>query len=169
MSTKANFTPEEWAHVAGSPMVAGIAITAAEPSGIWGLLKESMAGGWAVLEAQHDESANPLVKAVADDIADPATRDAIKNAFQERFKGSTLPDAKAKAESELQAVAEILDQKAPDDAPAFKRWLLTVAQKTAEASTEGGFLGIGGVAVSDAEKTTLDEIANILGLGHVTA
>jgi len=35
--------------------------------------------------------------------------------------------------------------------------------KVAEASSEGGFLGIGGVQVSDAEKATLGDIAKALG------
>jgi len=38
-------------------------------------------------------------------------------------------------------------------------WLQGVAQKAAEAGTEGGFLGFGGVAVSEAEKSTLSEIS----------
>ena len=59
--------------------------------------------------------------------------------------------------------AGILDEKAPEDAAAFKVWLLQVAQKAAEAGTEGGFLGFGGVAVSDAEKATLAEISAALG------
>jgi hypothetical protein len=33
----------------------------------------------------------------------------------------------------------------------------------AEASAEGGFLGIGGVQVSDAEKATLGDISKALG------
>jgi len=38
-----------------------------------------------------------------------------------------------------------------------------VAQKAAEAGNEGGFLGFGGVAVSEAEKATLAEISTALG------
>ena len=53
--------------------------------------------------------------------------------------------------------------KAPEDAAGFKRWLQDVAQKAAEAGTEGGFMGFGGVAVSDAEKATLAEISGALG------
>jgi hypothetical protein len=34
----------------------------------------------------------------------------------------------------------------------------------AEASTEGGFLGFGGVRVSEAEKATLAEISGALGV-----
>jgi hypothetical protein len=163
MAGKANFTPEEWARVAASPMIVSMAITAADPSGLWGLLKESMAGGWALLAAKQDAQANPLVKAVADDIADPGTRDAVRESFQARFKGSQFADVKTKAIDELRAVAGILDAKAPQDASAFKAWLREVAQKAAEAGNEGGFLGFGGVAVSDAEKATLTEISGALG------
>jgi hypothetical protein len=163
MAGKANFTPEEWARVAASPMIVSMAITAADPSGLWGLLKESMAGGWALLAAKQDAQANPLVKAVADDIADPATRDAVRDSFQARFKGSQFADVKRKAVDELRTVSSLLDAKAPDEAAAFKSWLLSVAQKSAEAGKEGGFLGFGGVAVSDAEKATLAEIATALG------
>ena len=38
----------------------------------------------------------------------------------------------------------------------------TDAPKAAEAANEGGFMGFGGVAVSDAEKATLAEISNAL-------
>lgn len=162
MAGKSNFTPEEWARVAASPMVASMAITAADPSGLWGLLKESMAGGWALLEAKQDAAANPLVKAVAEDIANAQTRDSVRAAFQERFKNSQLSDAKAKAIAELRDVSRLLDTKAPEDAAGFKSWLNTVAQRAAEAGKEGGFLGFGGVAVSDAEKATLQEIAQAL-------
>ena len=53
---------------------------------------------------------------------------------------------------------------APGDAAAFKNWLRQIGLSVAEAATEGGFLGIGGVAVSDAEKATLAEISSALKL-----
>jgi len=39
MADKTSFTPEEWARVVASPLLVGMAITAADPSGV-GLLKE---------------------------------------------------------------------------------------------------------------------------------
>jgi hypothetical protein len=45
MADKTNFTKEEWTLLLESPMIAGMAVTAADPSGLWGLLKESFAGG----------------------------------------------------------------------------------------------------------------------------
>jgi len=64
----------------------------------------------------------------------------------------------------LRQVAALLDAKAPADAAAFKTWLRHVSQTVAESATEGGFLGFGGVKVSEAEKATLDEISQALGL-----
>jgi hypothetical protein len=57
----------------------------------------------------------------------------------------------------------LVNQKAPGEAKAFNGWLAQIAQTVAEAGTEGGFLGFGGVKVSDAEKATLSEISQILG------
>ena len=60
--------------------------------------------------------------------------------------------------------AALVDAKAPGDAAAFKGWLKQISQRVAEAAKEGGFLGIGGVRVSEAEKATLAEISSALKL-----
>jgi hypothetical protein len=163
MANKSSFTPEEWSRLVASPVVASMAITAADPGGLWSLLQESMSSGWALLEAKQNAQANPLVKAVADDITNTETRNAVRESFQAQFKGSQFADVKRKAIEELGAVSHLLDAKAPDEAASFKSWLWSVAQKSAEAGKEGGFLGFGGVAVSDAEKATLAEIGTALG------
>ena len=162
MATKSNFTAEEWGRVLSSPMIAGMAITAADPSGVWGLLKEGMAGGWALLEARQSAQANPLVRAVAEDFATAEGRAAARGALQAKFNAAKMEALKDTALAELRDIASILDAKAPEDAAAFKAWLQGVAQKAAEAGTEGGFLGFGGVAVSEAEKATLGEISMAL-------
>jgi hypothetical protein len=162
MATKKDFTAEEWGRLLASPMVAGMAITAADPGGVWGLLKEGMAGGWALLEARQDAQANPLVRDVAQDFSTAEGRTAARTALQSRFAGLNMSALKDTAIAELMAVSGILDLKSPNDAAAFRSWLEGVAQKAAEAGTEGGFLGFGGVAVSDAEKATLAEISAAL-------
>jgi hypothetical protein len=162
MAAKANFTPEEWNRIVGSVMVAGMAVTASDPSGLWGLMKEGLAGGWAMLEARQKPQANELIKAVANDFATPETRSATRDALQTKFKVNDISEIKIRAIEELRAVAGLLDTKAPGDAAAFKEWLREVAQKAAEAANEGGFLGFGGVPVSEAEKATMAEIATAL-------
>jgi hypothetical protein len=163
MAGKANFTADEWSRVLASPMVAGAAITAADPSGLWGLMKEAMAGGWALLQAKQDTSANALAKAVAEDFANGNAGTLARERVQAIFKDPRPADLKARAVEELRSVASLLNAKVPQEAGAFKGWLRDVAQKTAEAGNEGGFLGFGGVTVSDAEKATLAEISAALG------
>jgi hypothetical protein len=162
MANKASFTSEEWNRIFGSPMVVGMAVTASDPSGLWGLMKEGMAGGWAMLEARQNPQANELIKAVAADVATAETRDATRETLQAKFKVKDIAEIKAKAIEELRAVSALLDAKAPSDATAFKSWLRDIAQKAAEAANEGGFLGFGGAPVSEAETATLAEIAGAL-------
>jgi hypothetical protein len=162
MATKTDFTPDEWARLLASPMVAGIAITAADPSGLWGLVKEGMAGAWALVEARQNAQANALVKAVAEDFATGDGRTAAQAALKSRIAGASAGALKDAALAELKSVSGALASKAPDDAAAFKAWLQQIAHKAAEAGNEGGFLGFGGVAVSEAEKATLAEIATAL-------
>jgi hypothetical protein len=128
-----------------------------------------MASGRSLVDAKQSADANPLAKAVADDIGTPETRTAARDRMQAQFKGSQIHEIKTKAVAELRAIASLVDAKAPEDAAGFKAWLEEVARETAEAGKEGGFLGFGGVAVSDAEKATLTEIAAALGSGGAQA
>jgi hypothetical protein len=162
MTDKQSFTPEEWTKILMSPTIAGMAITAADPSGLWGMLKESFASGAALVAAKTDPGANPLVKAIVADFETADGRGEIKEALRARFAGAKPNDLVPRALASLTEVAEILDAKAPDDAAAFKAWLEEISLKVAEASKEGGFLGFGGVKVSDAEKATLTDIQKTL-------
>jgi hypothetical protein len=164
MADKANFTKEEWTLLLESPMIAGMAVTAADPSGLWGLLKESFAGGSALTRAISGTDTNALVKAVVTDFSTGEGRSAASDGLKAKFAGSQPTDLKKKSIDSLRQVSTLLDTKAPGDASAFKAWLQQISQSTAEAATEGGGLfGIGGVQVSDAEKATLAEISGALG------
>ena len=69
MAGKADFTPEEWKAILGSPMLAGMAVTLGDPSGLWGTMKEGIASGRALLEAKNEPGANELVKALVPQFA----------------------------------------------------------------------------------------------------
>jgi hypothetical protein len=53
MADKSCFTPDEWKVILSSPMLAGMAVSLAEPSGLWGTLKEGMVGAPAVAKAPN--------------------------------------------------------------------------------------------------------------------
>jgi len=164
MADKSSFTSDEWKTLLESVMAAGLAVTAAEPHGIWGLLQESFASGKMLAKAKMDTGTNPLVKAVVDDFATSEGRSTSRDGLQEQLSGKKPAELKTACIEILGKVDGILSAKAPADAAAFKTWLRQISQSVAEAATEGGFLGIGGVLVSDAEKATLAEISSALKL-----
>jgi hypothetical protein len=162
MVDKSAFTAEEWRLILTSPMLAGMAVTLADPSGIFGTLKESFAGASALLTAKKDAGANAIAKAIAADFDTPEGRTVARDGIKGDLKGKSPAEMKAKALEGLRQVNAILAAKAPDDAPGFRTWLKDIAANAAEASSEGGFLGFGGVKVSDAEKATLAELNSAL-------
>jgi hypothetical protein len=164
MASKEEFTPEEWTEVLESIMLAGIAVSAADPSGLWGTLKEVFAGSSAVSASKRDPSSNELVKAAANDFETPQGRAAVQQALRNRCANAAPAELVQRSLACLKNVSKLLDTKAPGDAPAFKAWLRNISQKVADASVEGSFLGFGGVRVSDSEKATLADIDKSLGM-----
>ena len=162
MSLEDSFAPEEWARVVGAPMLAGIAVTAAEPGGLWGAVKESMAVAGALREGAG-AGANPLVAEVAAAYETPQGRDLARGVLKAEARGRKPAEVVEAAVKELAAIAALVAQKAPEAAPGFRDWLKAIASRVAEAGTEGGFLGFGGEKVSATEKATLDRIATAPG------
>jgi hypothetical protein len=165
MAAKTDFTPDEWKLLLQSPLVAGIAISAADPSGLIGMMKESMASARALISAASDPQADALVKAVAADFETSDGRGVAQAGVKAAVAGASKPaDIVAKALDSLKQAAALLDAKGGADAGPFKTWLAGVAKSVAEAAPEGGFLGFGGTQVSDAEKATVAQVAAALGV-----
>jgi hypothetical protein len=88
----------------------------------------------------------------------------VREGLKETLRDSKASDVCRKSVSALQDVALLLESKAPADADAFKTWLQHIAADAAEAANEGGFMGFGGVRVSEAEKATLSDLSSALGI-----
>ena len=164
MANKQAFTPEEWTKILESVVLSGMAVTAADPSGIIGLLKESYASATMFAKAKSDPDARAIIKDVVAEFQTSEGRGIMQEAIKKRFSGASQADISGRAVDALREVSAILDAKAPEDAPAFKGWLREISTKVADAATEGGFLGFGGEKVSDAEKATLSDISKALGV-----
>ena len=161
MGLREGFAPEEWARVVGAPMLAGIAVTAAEPGGLWGAVKESVAVAGAVREGKG--GTNPLIAEIAAAYESAEGRDLARGVLKEQARGKAPAAVVDAAVAELAAVTALVAAKAPEAAPGFRDWLKAIAARVAEAGSEGGFLGFGGEKVSAAERATLDRIATALG------
>jgi hypothetical protein len=158
MTTKANFSDEEWARLERAPIVAGMAISLADPGGPIEAVKESMAAIKTVTEAAQP-GRGELVETVAKSVTEKVRQ-------RQSPLGSFKPRGALAGEEileDLRAVNELLSQKAtPEEAAGFREWLLTAAKRTADAAKEGGFLGFKAEVVSEGEQHMLDKLREVL-------
>src|SRR5262245_28889725 len=94
MTTKADFTTEEWSQLLGSVMMAGMAVTLADPSGLIGMAKEGFASGSALLAAKTDPSSNALIKAVVSDLETSEGRSAARGVIKDKLTGKGASEMK---------------------------------------------------------------------------
>jgi hypothetical protein len=159
MTTRADYTDEEWTRLERAPIVAGMAISLADPGGPIEAFKETSATLKSILEAAQAGGESELVDAVAKSAADKA-----------QHRQSPLGDFKPKGAQagedildELRAVNALLSEKAtPEEAAAFRAYLLSAAQRAADAAKEGGFMGFHAERVSEGEQRMLDKLGEVL-------
>jgi broad specificity phosphatase PhoE len=159
MTSKADFTEEEWTRLKRAPFIAGMAISLADPGGPIEAVKETAATLNTVKEAAESGGPDELQAAVA--------REALEEARQRK---SPLADFKPKGATagvqildELREVNRIVSEKAdPEEAAAVREWLLEAAKEAAEAAKEGGFMGFRAERVSEGEQRMLDKLAEAL-------
>jgi len=163
MSVKDTFTEDEWRQLVQSPMIAGIAITAADPSGLWGLIKESFGVAMSLQQAKSSHPSGSLPGMIASSFETPEGRRLAQDHLKDQFKGKKPAEVTELAVDRLGEARALVESKAPEEAESFKAFIRAIAQKVAEAGTEGGFLGFGGEKVSEAEKKTLNDIDRVLG------
>jgi hypothetical protein len=158
MASKSDFTPDEWKTiVAAAPMV-GLAVTCASPNGPWGVMKEMLSMGMAMAEMLQKGSSNSLIAELTADLKARHTKPEPPQAMKDPEQ------CKEAALNHIKALNDLIDRKVkPEEADEFKKWLLAVGRRVAEASNEGGIFGFGGERVSDAEKNVLRQIAFALG------
>lgn len=160
MTKKADFTEEEWKRIVSAPPMVGVVVAAASLSGPFGLMKEMLAVGMAMGEIAERGSDNALLAALVENVKQRATMPEAP----ENWMGAPML-AKERALSHLSEVAQILYRKVPDaEAEEFKRWLVSLAKRVAEAAKEGGILGFGGELVTDEERSAVRQVAFALGL-----
>ncbi len=157
MSGKADFGVEEWDLLRSAPLMSSLLVVAASPSGPLGLIQESVAAGKMITQAAGGAQ-TPLLKALAEDLTGTVS-------IPKPPPGATPVQIQGAAAEILKRTSDLLSQKAtPEEAVEIKEWLMKIANETAEAAKEGGFLGFGGVQVSDQEKAALETIHSSLGL-----
>jgi hypothetical protein len=144
MTTKADFSPEEWKSVLQGPPNAGLLVVMSARGGTF---RETLAMSKAYVEARslHGESA--LLDEI---VAARPTADRTRHHSVEELRVSVL--------EHLRTVVGLLESKAtPEEVDGYRRFVLAVAGRVAAAHREDG------QDVSPAEADAIEQIAGALG------
>jgi hypothetical protein len=145
MTAKADFTSEEWEVVLEGPPSAGMIVVTAQRGGIF---RETIAMAKAYAEARKQHGESELLDEIVS--AKPEI-DRTRYHSAEELKESGL--------RHLRDAVELLERKAsPEELEDYRRFVLNLADKVANAHREGG------EAVSPAERAAIQEIAASLGV-----
>jgi hypothetical protein len=152
MARKEDFDAVEWDTIAQAPAIAGLMVMAAQRGGT---IRESvaMASAYKTALVQGTEG---ILGAIVEKPPQISPREF-----------SSREDLNAKGADRIRSAVELLESKgaAPEEVDAYREFTVTVAAQAAEADKSGGFLGIGGKRVTEAERAALDRIREALGLG----
>ena len=166
MATKADFTAQEWEALRDAPHLVPLAVAIAGSSGPIGSIKEAFAPVGAIVEAA--KGTDELLRGLCDreelKAAQQSIRSSIKigpdaNALREQIQN-------AAAEKAAAAYAVLKKKGSPQDLEAYRKLLMDVADRTANAAKEGSFLGFGGERVSEGERAVIKRISQALEIAQ---
>jgi hypothetical protein len=156
--TELPLSRQEWDLLTRLPRRVLVAATSAEPDSARHTVAEGLAGIEAIAAGRTASSA--LVRAVVAEIyaeVDGDDEHPVAEEFTQRAAGI------AAVLGECRTAARVLaDRTTPADAKAYRDWLEAIATAVCAAARTGGLLGVGGVAISAAERQFLDELHRAL-------
>jgi hypothetical protein len=144
MTGKADFTPDEWKLVLEAPPSAGLIVITAQKGGTF---RETIAMAKAYAEARQEHGESELLDEIA---AAKPERDHTRYHSPEELKQGGLTHVR-------DAIALLEAKATPDEVGDYRRFVLTLADKVANAHREHG------QSVSDAERQAIGEITEALG------
>jgi hypothetical protein len=144
MTGRADFTQEEWELVLEGPPSAGVIVVTAQRGGIF---RESIAMAKTYVEARREHGESELLDEI---VAAKPERDQTRYHSVEELKQHGL--------QHLRDAVELLERKATaEEVEDYRRFVLTLADRVANAHREGG------ETVSNAERAAIEEISASLG------
>lgn len=167
MAVKSDFTDAEWRILRDAPHMVVIAVAAVGASGLVGSFKEAVAPAGAMIDAI--KGSNDLLRDLCNKDEMKAAVDEIKSeAKAENFENIKVYFAEASKKHVKEAIAILNAKGNADDVKAYSDFLVNLADRVANAASEGGFLGFGGERVSEPERALIAELGEALGLSTGT-
>jgi hypothetical protein len=150
MTQKADFNAEEWSLILEAGPTGAMVVIRANRGGT---IRESLSIGKTYAAEQQNDDATELLAAI---VADRPELDTKR--YSDPNEVATI------GLQRVHGAVDTVEQKATTlEVEDFKRFLYDVARHAAEAHKEGGFLGIGGTRVSEAEGEALQRLADTIG------
>jgi hypothetical protein len=144
MTGKADFTEQEWEVVLQGPPSAGMIVVTAQRGGT---IRETFAIARAYVEARQQHGESELLDEIV--AAKPEL---------DRTRYHSFEELKQHGLQHLRDAVELLERKAtPGEVEGYRRFVLTLADKVANAHREGG------ASVGEAERAAIAEISGSLG------
>jgi hypothetical protein len=151
MTKKAEFNAEEWEQVLTAPPSAGLLVATAQRGGTF---RETFSIAKAYTEARRQHGDSELLDEIA--AAKPEMGD------QKRF--NSVEELEQHMLQRIRDAVALVGQKAtPEEAEEYRRFIVDLAERVAEAHKEG-FLGLSGERVSEAEREAIAKIKEAAGL-----
>jgi len=163
MTTRTDYSDEEWKNIKAAPLLAGMWVSTVANSGLIDTAKEAMAIAHSLEELVKRGSANQLIATLIDEIK-PKEGEAVQSRETIAVNAKTPQELHKAAMDTLQQANTALAKATPEEIAEYKQFIMTVAQRVAEAGKEGGFMGIGGTRVSPPETKAIQEIGAALGM-----
>lgn len=163
MTTKTDYTSQEWQLLAVMPSVIGLAVMLAEDSAPRGRKDEMAQLADAAVSAAKEFPDNELVQAVLPAAQAAANSDVIQSYRKVKQSAKALQEATTwceKANALLKAKTSFLE------ADGYKRFILTTGLNVAMITADAEYLGIGGEKLSHGERKTLLKLVDVLEVDY---
>jgi hypothetical protein len=149
VTSKADFTEEEWKTILEAPPSAGLVVILSDRGGS---IRETFSMAKAYTEARQQHGESELLDEI---VATKPEMDRTRAGSPDELKQHNLDNVR-------QAIAVLRGKATDEEVSEYGKFILGLAERVAEARKEG-FLGLGGERVSDAERAAIGEIEAALG------
>lgn len=159
MTSRADFSDEEWEILVRAPLLATWAVIAAAPSGTTGTVGELQAMLGAMNDTRRAEPGTSMVGALAASLRQRLDRSElrVRELPEEVVRQRALEAAR-------EAVALLRSRQADAQVAPYRDWVAGLVTMVASASKEGGGLGSGN-RIQPAESGFIDELRRVLEQG----
>jgi hypothetical protein len=164
MSTKSDYTADEWALITGTPWAVGLAVILSEDQGRKRATEKELAALAAAPELVLPNFAgNALVQEAVQDIRTSGVAQQVRDHSDAR--GETEQAIYTKTIALCRQLNQLLGEKTSyAESDGYKRFVVEIGRTVARAVADAEYLGIGGGTVSPHERKLLQAVGAALAL-----